>query len=159
MRVRAGLVNKIYKKALLLSSNERGRSTGDITNLMSVDATRLQDFCTYGLIAISGPFQVRIEYQMPSNLTRYTPSEDNASLCIPLWNPGLAGFYRCSHYDCFCSLKRCDCSCSEENARKTNEKPRQADTYDERASQQYQEVILIYSAQLYKTTLITHFSH
>ena len=25
---------------------------------MSVDATRLQDFCTYGLIVISGPFQV-----------------------------------------------------------------------------------------------------
>ena len=35
----------------------------------------------------------------------------------------------------------------------------EADTYDERASQQYQKVILIYSAQLYKTTLITHFSH
>lgn len=59
MRVRAGLVTAIYKKALLLSNDERGRASGDIVNLMSVDATRLQDLCTYGLIAISGPLQVR----------------------------------------------------------------------------------------------------
>ena len=58
MRVRAGLVTAVYKKALVLSSGDQGRSTGDIINLMSVDSTRLQDFCTYGLIAISGPFQV-----------------------------------------------------------------------------------------------------
>lgn len=58
MRVRAGLVTAVYKKALVLSSGDQNRSTGDIINLMSVDATRLQDFCTYGLIALSGPFQV-----------------------------------------------------------------------------------------------------
>ena len=58
MRVRAGLVSAIYQKALRLSNDESGRSSGDIINFMSVDATRLQDFCTYGLIAISGPFQV-----------------------------------------------------------------------------------------------------
>jgi ATP-binding cassette subfamily C (CFTR/MRP) protein 1 len=59
MRVRAGLVTAIYKKSLILSSDERGnRASGDIVNLMSVDASRLQDLCTYGLIAISGPFQV-----------------------------------------------------------------------------------------------------
>lgn len=60
MRVRAGLVSVIYKKALVLSNDERGRATGDIVNLMSVDATRLQDLCTYGLIALSGPLQVRV---------------------------------------------------------------------------------------------------
>lgn len=49
----------IYKKALVLSSDERSRSSGDIVNMMSVDAVRLQDLCTYGLIAISGPLQVR----------------------------------------------------------------------------------------------------
>jgi hypothetical protein len=60
MRVRAGLVTSIYNKALLLSSHERAeRASGDIVNLMSVDATRLQDFCAYGLIAISGPLQVK----------------------------------------------------------------------------------------------------
>jgi len=57
MRIRAGLVTAIYKKALVLSSDERGRATGDIVNLMSVDATRMQDLCTYGIIAISGPYQ------------------------------------------------------------------------------------------------------
>ena len=59
MRVRAGLVTVIYKKALVLSNDERSRATGDIVNLMSVDASRLQDLCTYGLISLSGPFQVR----------------------------------------------------------------------------------------------------
>lgn len=59
MRVRAGLVSAIYKKALVLSNDERSRASGDIMNLMSVDAMRLQDFCTYALIAVSGPFQVR----------------------------------------------------------------------------------------------------
>lgn len=58
MRVRAGLVTVIYKKALVLSNDERSRATGDIVNLMSVDASRLQDLFTYGLIALSGPFQV-----------------------------------------------------------------------------------------------------
>ncbi|KAH0839445.1 P-loop containing nucleoside triphosphate hydrolase protein [Lanmaoa asiatica] len=36
MRVRAGLVTAIYKKALVLSSDERSRATGDIVNLMSI---------------------------------------------------------------------------------------------------------------------------
>ena len=59
MRVRSGLVTAIYKKALVLSNDGRSSASGDIVNLMSVDAMRLQDFCTYGLIAVSGPFQVR----------------------------------------------------------------------------------------------------
>ncbi|KAF8638952.1 hypothetical protein AX16_010426 [Volvariella volvacea WC 439] len=68
MRVRAGLVNVIYAKALVLSNDERGRSSGDIVNLMSVDATRLQDFCTYGLIAISGPLQIVLAFISLYNL-------------------------------------------------------------------------------------------
>lgn len=63
MRVRAGLVTAIYSKALVLSNDERTRSSGDIVNLMSVDATRLQDLCTYGLISISGPIQVKATLQ------------------------------------------------------------------------------------------------
>ena len=59
MRTRAGLVTLIYTKSLVLANGERGRASGDIVNLMSVDATRLQDFCTYGLMAISGPLQVK----------------------------------------------------------------------------------------------------
>ncbi|KAK7061124.1 hypothetical protein VNI00_000860 [Paramarasmius palmivorus] len=53
MRIRAGLVSVIYNKALALSNDELGRASGDIVNLMSVDATRLQDFCQFGLISIS----------------------------------------------------------------------------------------------------------
>jgi ATP-binding cassette subfamily C (CFTR/MRP) protein 1 len=60
MRVRAGLITVIYSKALVLSNDGRSRATGDIVNLMSVDATRLQDFCAYGLMFISGPIQVSI---------------------------------------------------------------------------------------------------
>ncbi|KAH7888221.1 P-loop containing nucleoside triphosphate hydrolase protein, partial [Phlebopus sp. FC_14] len=62
MRVRGGLITAIYKKALVLSSDERGRASGDIVNLMSVDASRLQDLCTYGIIAVSGPFQITLAF-------------------------------------------------------------------------------------------------
>jgi ATP-binding cassette, subfamily C (CFTR/MRP), member 1 len=58
MRVRGGLVAVIYQKALVLSNDERGKASGDIVNLMSVDASRLQDLCTYGLMFLSAPFQV-----------------------------------------------------------------------------------------------------
>ena len=62
MRVRSGLITAIYQKALVLSNDGRSSASGDIVNLMSVDAARLQDLCTYGLIAISGPFQVCAAY-------------------------------------------------------------------------------------------------
>ena len=60
MRARSGVVTVIYAKSLVLANNEHSRASGDIVNLMSVDATRLQDFCTYGLMAISGPLQVNL---------------------------------------------------------------------------------------------------
>jgi hypothetical protein len=63
MRVRSGLVTLIYKKALVLSNEERtNMPTGDTVNLASVDAMRLQDLCTYGLIALSGPFQITLAF-------------------------------------------------------------------------------------------------
>ncbi len=65
MRVRTGLVTAIYQKALVLSNDERGKASGDIVNLMSVDASRLQDLCTYGLMAISAPFQVKDNLLIP----------------------------------------------------------------------------------------------
>ncbi|KAG7093889.1 hypothetical protein E1B28_007528 [Marasmius oreades] len=68
MRIRAGLVSVIYDKALKLSNDEMGRATGDIVNLMSVDATRLQDFCQFGLIGISGPFQITLAFISLYNL-------------------------------------------------------------------------------------------
>ncbi|KAL1677546.1 P-loop containing nucleoside triphosphate hydrolase protein [Schizophyllum commune] len=62
MRVRAGLVTAIYEKALRISNDERSRASGDIVNLMSVDATRMQELCGYGLIAISGPLQITLAF-------------------------------------------------------------------------------------------------
>ncbi|PVG00760.1 putative YCF1-vacuolar ABC transporter [Serendipita vermifera] len=63
MRIRSGLVALIYKKALVLSSEERTKMpSGDMVNLASVDAMRLQDLCTYGLIALSGPFQITLAF-------------------------------------------------------------------------------------------------
>ncbi|UZJ53839.1 hypothetical protein CBS101457_003159 [Exobasidium rhododendri] len=69
MRVRAGLVTAIFKKSLRLSNEDRsGRATGDIVNLMSVDATRLQDLCTYGHIAWSALFQMTLAFVSLYNL-------------------------------------------------------------------------------------------
>ncbi|KAI0352362.1 metal resistance protein YCF1 [Trametes cingulata] len=62
MRVRSGLITAIYQKALILSNDGRSSASGDIVNLMSVDAMRLQDLCTYGLISISGPFQITLAF-------------------------------------------------------------------------------------------------
>lgn len=46
-----------------MSPSERGgRLTGDIVNLQSTDATRLQDLCTYGQIAWSGMFQITLAF-------------------------------------------------------------------------------------------------
>lgn len=57
------LVRSIYKKALVLSNDERsGRATGDIVNLQSTDATRVGDWCTYGQVAWSGLFQITLAF-------------------------------------------------------------------------------------------------
>ncbi|KAJ3985950.1 multidrug resistance-associated ABC transporter [Lentinula detonsa] len=68
MRIRSGLVDTLYQKALILSNDELDRSSGDLVNLMSVDATRLQDFCQFGLISISGPFQITLAFVSLYNL-------------------------------------------------------------------------------------------
>ncbi|KAK4053428.1 hypothetical protein OIV83_001593 [Microbotryomycetes sp. JL201] len=73
MRVRAGVISLVYKKSLILSNDERGgRLTGDIVNLQSTDATRLQDLCTYGQIAWSGLFQLTLAFISLYNLLGWT---------------------------------------------------------------------------------------
>jgi len=48
LKVRTAVMVSVYEKALVLSAGERHtRSLGEITNLMSVDAQRLQDLTTY----------------------------------------------------------------------------------------------------------------
>ncbi|KAH3686130.1 hypothetical protein WICPIJ_002894 [Wickerhamomyces pijperi] len=59
MNIKSSLIAVIYKKAMKLSTEEKGqRATGDIVNLMSVDTQRLQDLSQWGSILYSGPFQL-----------------------------------------------------------------------------------------------------
>lgn len=98
MRVRAGLVTVIYQKALVLSNDERTRSSGDIVNLMSVDATRLQDLCTYGLIAISGPLQV--SPRLPSGDSFVAePLLDHPRFHLAIQSPRVGSVCRSGHHD------------------------------------------------------------
>ncbi|KAG0495993.1 hypothetical protein HPP92_000608 [Vanilla planifolia] len=61
VRVRAFLVSIIYQKALTLSSNARqGRTTGEIINIMSVDADRISLFSWYLHDLWMVPFQVTL---------------------------------------------------------------------------------------------------
>merc|ERR1740124_339014 len=47
--MRTAVVTAVYKKVLVLSSAERqNRSSGQIVNLMTIDAQRIQDLTTYG---------------------------------------------------------------------------------------------------------------
>ncbi|KAK0543049.1 hypothetical protein OC846_006298 [Tilletia horrida] len=63
LRVRSGLITTIYKKSLRLSNDARaGKATGDIVNLMSVDASRLQDLCTYLHTIWSAFFQMTLAF-------------------------------------------------------------------------------------------------
>ena len=49
LKIRTAIVISVYRKALLLSSSERqNRTLGEITNLMSIDAQRLQGVCKTG---------------------------------------------------------------------------------------------------------------
>ncbi|OQR84098.1 ATP-binding Cassette (ABC) Superfamily, partial [Achlya hypogyna] len=48
LRLRSAVVTAVYHKSLVLSASAKGaRSTGEITNLMSIDAQRLQDITNY----------------------------------------------------------------------------------------------------------------
>jgi len=59
LRVRTAIVLSVYRKALLLSAAERQSKTlGEITNLMSIDAQRLQDLMNYMNSIWSSPLQI-----------------------------------------------------------------------------------------------------
>lgn len=69
MRARAGVVTALFRKSLRLSNKSRGeRSTGDVVNLMSVDANRLPDFLMYAHILWSAVFQITIAFVSLFNL-------------------------------------------------------------------------------------------
>ena len=48
MRLRSAVVTSVYSKALVLNSGVLSRrTTGEITNLMAIDSTRLQELTPY----------------------------------------------------------------------------------------------------------------
>lgn len=61
MRLRSAVVTATYHKALVLSAGaKRQRTTGEITNLMSIDAQRMQDLTPYLHAVWYSVFQIAI---------------------------------------------------------------------------------------------------
>ena len=59
MRVRAVIVSAVFKKALVLTPSERQRrQAGEIVNMLSTDAQRMQDLFPYLHVMWSSPYQV-----------------------------------------------------------------------------------------------------
>ena len=61
LRVRSAVVVAVYRKALVLSAGERQtRTLGEITNLMSIDAQRLQELTNYLHALWYSPLQITL---------------------------------------------------------------------------------------------------
>jgi ABC-type bacteriocin/lantibiotic exporter with double-glycine peptidase domain len=61
MNVRTAMSTMIYRKALRLSNASRQRyTTGEVVNMMSVDAQRFQDVCTFINLLWSCPLQISL---------------------------------------------------------------------------------------------------
>ncbi|XP_038063723.1 multidrug resistance-associated protein 1-like [Patiria miniata] len=59
MQLRTAIIGAVYRKSLLLSNSaRRSATTGEIINLMSVDAQRCMDLCTYINTLWASPLQV-----------------------------------------------------------------------------------------------------
>jgi hypothetical protein len=144
MRVRTGLVAAIYQKALILSNDERGKASGDIVNLMSVDASRLQDLCTYGLMFISAPLQVtKFSSCRASSLPTLTTG--HARVRFVVQPPGMVRVRRSWHHDFLSSIEYGDRKFLEESSSKADEVQGQAFALDERIVGEYQEVLCFLS--------------
>ena len=130
MRVRTGLVAAIYQKALILSNDERGKASGDIVNLMSVDASRLQDLCTYGLMAVSAPLQVtKISSRRASSLPTLTTGHARVRFIIQ--PPGMVRIRGSWHHDFLSSIEHNDRKLLEEYSNKADEVQGQTFALDE----------------------------
>ncbi|CAF3925067.1 unnamed protein product [Rotaria sp. Silwood2] len=59
LRFRSAITGLIYRKSLKLSNSaKQGTTTGEIVNLMSIDASRFGDITSYIHVLWSGPFQI-----------------------------------------------------------------------------------------------------
>jgi ATP-binding cassette subfamily C (CFTR/MRP) protein 1 len=131
-------VTVIYQKALRLSNDGQGRSTGEVVSLMSVDSTRLQEFCTYGLILISGTFQVVLAFASLYNLLGWSAFVGVAIMvCLTSTTPTATDP---PVLDLFSTVERVHRQCSQESSVKTNEIEGQEDEDDVRVVEQHKEV-------------------
>lgn len=61
MRLRSALITAVYNKSLALSNSARQDSTtGEIVNLMAVDAQRFMDLVSYLHMLWSAPLQIAL---------------------------------------------------------------------------------------------------
>lgn len=98
MRIRGGLVTLIYKKSLVLSNGEKGgRTTGDITNLQSVDATRVGDLTQCKLRSGAGVDLADEEPQRPAYRVEWSVA-DHLGVHLALSLDRMAVVRRCRHH-------------------------------------------------------------
>lgn len=65
MRVRSGVMTAVYDKSLKLSNSSRQTSTsGEIVNLMAIDAQRFMDVCNYLHMLWSAPLQIIVSLSL-----------------------------------------------------------------------------------------------
>lgn len=85
MHVRSGVISAIFRKSLLLTSEERAkRATGDVVNLMSVDANRLPDFLMYAHILWSAVFQICLAFISLYRLLGWSAFVGVGIMCISM---------------------------------------------------------------------------
>ncbi|CAD5115099.1 DgyrCDS4110 [Dimorphilus gyrociliatus] len=96
MRIKSAFIAAVYKKALTMSNEARKTSTvGEIVNLMSVDAQRMQDVTGYLWMIWSCPVQIALAMYMLWNIVGYATLAGLGVmiLLIPV-NAVLASFQR-----------------------------------------------------------------
>ncbi|KAH9512009.1 hypothetical protein DERF_010425 [Dermatophagoides farinae] len=65
LRARISIISTIYKKSLRMSNLSRSRySSGELTNIMSVDSERITEFLVVANMLWSAPFQIAIAFYM-----------------------------------------------------------------------------------------------
>ena len=109
---------------------------------MSVDASRLQDLCTYGLMVVSAPLQVMDKMSLtrrnPDNATSH---KGHAHIHLAI-QPSWVGRIRWGcHHDLFRPVEYSNRKFLEEPSDQADEVQGQAFTLDEQIVGEYQEVL------------------
>ena len=123
---------------------------------MSVDATRLQEFCSYGLMLISGTFQVILAFGSLYDLLGWSAFV-GVAIMVQRASTGLF-IVNSQVSDCFGTAQRVHCQPFQEPSTKTDEIEGQKDEDDVRAVEQHQEVGYISTLNSFHTYDLTALS-